>query len=99
MAIRSGARTCRRETSWPPSSSGSCGARITEGLRAHHRVRADSEGDKDRMKIDGGIGFNPAGVGEAAREVEALGYDGAWAAETGHDPFLPLALAAQAPEH
>jgi len=51
------------------------------------------------MKIDGGIGFNPAGVGEAAREVEALGYDGAWAAETGHDPFLPLAIAAQATEH
>src|ERR1022692_908043 len=51
------------------------------------------------MKIDGGIGFNPAGVGEAAREVEALGYDGAWTAETGHDPFLPLAIAAQATEH
>src|ERR1035437_1422792 len=99
MAIRSGARTCRRETSWPPSSSGSCGARITEGLRAHHRVGADSEGGKDRMKIDGGIGFNPAGVGEAAREVEGGGYDGAWAAETGHDPFLPLAIAAQATEH
>src|ERR1039457_1432286 len=51
------------------------------------------------MKIDGVIGFNPAGGGEAAREVETLGYDGAWTAETGHDPFLPLAIAAQATEH
>jgi probable F420-dependent oxidoreductase len=51
------------------------------------------------MKIDGGIGFSPGGVGEAAKRVEALGYDGAWTAETGHDPFLPLALAAEATEH
>ena len=50
------------------------------------------------MKIDGGIGFN-RGVGKAAKEVEALGYDGAWTAETGHDPFLPLAIAAQSTEH
>ncbi len=50
------------------------------------------------MKIDGGIGFSPSGIADAAREVEALGYDGAWAAETGHDPFLPLAIAAEATE-
>ena len=29
-----------------------------------------------------------------ARKVEALGYDGLWSAETQHDPFLPLAVAA-----
>jgi probable F420-dependent oxidoreductase len=52
------------------------------------------------MKIDGSIGVNPAGVtGDAAREVEALGYDGAWTAETTHDPFLPLAIAAAETEH
>jgi probable F420-dependent oxidoreductase len=51
------------------------------------------------MKIDGGFGFSPSGIGEAAKSVEALGYDGAWTAETGHDPFLPLAIAAQATEH
>jgi probable F420-dependent oxidoreductase len=51
------------------------------------------------VKIDGGIGFSREGVGEAAKAVEALGYDGAWSAETGHDPFLPLAIAAQATEH
>ncbi|MGH9007622.1 MAG: LLM class F420-dependent oxidoreductase [Acidimicrobiales bacterium] len=50
------------------------------------------------MKIDGGIGFNPTGGGAAAKDLEDLGYDGAWAAETGHDPFLPLAIAAQTTE-
>ena len=46
------------------------------------------------MKIDGGIGFDPSGVVDTARELEAAGYAGAWSAETSHDPFLPLALAA-----
>ena len=27
--------------------------------------------------------------------MEAAGYDGAWSAETGHDPFFPLLLAAE----
>lgn len=30
-----------------------------------------------------------------ARAVEALGFDGLWTAETAHNPFLPLALAAE----
>jgi len=30
-----------------------------------------------------------------AREAEALGVDGLWTAETRHDPFLPLAVAAE----
>jgi len=47
------------------------------------------------MRIDGGIGFDPAGVVEAARLAERVGYDGIWSAETSHDPFLPLALAAE----
>jgi len=47
------------------------------------------------MRIDGGIGFDPAGVIEAARLAEQVGYDGIWSAETSHDPFLPLALAAE----
>ncbi|HEV3281479.1 MAG TPA: LLM class F420-dependent oxidoreductase [Acidimicrobiales bacterium] len=50
------------------------------------------------MDVDGGIGFDPAGVVEAARLAEQVGYDGIWSAETSHDPFLPLALAAQATE-
>lgn len=34
----------------------------------------------------------------AAREAEAMGFAGLWTAETQHDPFLPLALAAAATE-
>lgn len=48
------------------------------------------------MRVDGGIGFDPAAVVESAQLAEAVGYDGIWSAETSHDPFLPLALAAQA---
>lgn len=35
-----------------------------------------------------------ATAGELFRELEAIGYDGAFSYETKHDPFLPLALAA-----
>ena len=47
------------------------------------------------MKVDGGIGFDLAGAGEAAKKAEAQGYDGVWSAETSHDPFFPLLLAAE----
>jgi probable F420-dependent oxidoreductase len=50
------------------------------------------------MKIDGGIGFDPTGIAEAAKRAEASGYDGVWAAETAHDPFLPIAIGASATE-
>jgi len=48
------------------------------------------------MKIDGGIGFSPAGVATEASTAEASGYDGVWSAETSHDPFLPIAIGAGA---
>jgi probable F420-dependent oxidoreductase len=48
------------------------------------------------MKIDGGIGFDPGGIAEAARLAEVSGYDGVWSAETSHDPFLPIAVGAGA---
>ena len=41
------------------------------------------------MKVDGGIPFELDAVADAARAAEAAGYDGAWAAETSHDAFLP----------
>ena len=48
------------------------------------------------MKIDGAIGFGDAGqVEKQAKRLEEAGYDGAWCPETGHDPFLTLALAAE----
>jgi probable F420-dependent oxidoreductase len=37
-----------------------------------------------------------SGVPDAARRLEAAGYDGGWTAEVSHDPFLPLAVAAVA---
>jgi len=47
------------------------------------------------MKVDGGIGTNLAKAGDQAREAEAAGYSGVWTAETSHDPFFPLLLAAE----
>ena len=48
-----------------------------------------------RVKIDGGIPNQLAQVAEAAGALEQQGYDGGWTAETSHDPFLPLLLAAE----
>jgi probable F420-dependent oxidoreductase len=46
------------------------------------------------VKVDAGLdGGKLGGVADAGRRLEAAGYDGAWCAEVGHDPFLPLAVA------
>ena len=57
------------------------------------------------MKIDAWIGLPEAsssnelaGVGDRAQRLEQDGYSGLLSAETSHDPFLPLALAAQQTE-
>jgi len=47
------------------------------------------------MQVDGGIGFDPSDAVKTARRAEEDGFDGLWCAETGHDPFLPLLLAAE----
>ena len=49
------------------------------------------------MKVDGGLGFGGStdGVGALAKLQEDKGYDGIWTAETSHDPFFPLLLAAE----
>jgi probable F420-dependent oxidoreductase len=47
------------------------------------------------MLVDGGIGSDLAKAAAAARGQEELGFDGLWAAETNHDPFLALTLAAE----
>jgi len=47
------------------------------------------------MKVDGGISFDTANSAQSARDAEAAGYDGAWTAETSHDPFLACLLAAE----
>lgn len=51
------------------------------------------------MKIDGGISFVLDSAARTAREAEEAGYTGAFTAETSHDPFLPLALAAEHTEN
>jgi len=48
------------------------------------------------MKVDGGLmTVDMRNAAKQARELEALGYDGLFTAETSHDPFLPLVLAAE----
>jgi probable F420-dependent oxidoreductase len=47
------------------------------------------------LKVDGGIPNRLSRVPEAACALERDGYDGGWAFETSHDPFLPLLLAAE----
>ena len=47
------------------------------------------------MKIDATVmTANLETIGSCARQVEDIGYDGLYTAETRHDPFLPLVLAA-----
>ena len=50
------------------------------------------------MKVDGGLGDGFGDIAAQARELEANGYDGAFTAEMGHDPFMPLAVAASVTE-
>lgn len=47
------------------------------------------------MKLDIGLAAKLMEVPAAARTAEENGFDALWSAETGHDPFLPLLLAAE----
>ncbi len=47
------------------------------------------------MKVDGGLGGSLQSMPEDARHLEEMGYSGIMSAETAHDPFFPLLLAAQ----
>ena len=50
------------------------------------------------MRVDGGLGMGSTKISDIAREAksqEERGYDGIWTAETSHDPFLPLTIAAE----
>ncbi len=47
------------------------------------------------MKVDGGIGNDLHLAPGQAQDLENKGYAGAWTAETSHDPFFPLLLAAE----
>ncbi|NNE11533.1 MAG: LLM class F420-dependent oxidoreductase [Ilumatobacter sp.] len=47
------------------------------------------------MKVDTSLQTPITNAGRRAAELEAAGYSGLWTAETAHDPFLPLAVAAE----
>ena len=47
------------------------------------------------MYVDGGIPADLTKAASTAQRLEADGYDGGWSAETNHDPFFPLVLAAE----
>jgi probable F420-dependent oxidoreductase len=47
------------------------------------------------MKVDASLNVPIQQAGQTAADLEAAGYSGGWTAETSHDPFLPLALAAE----
>lgn len=47
------------------------------------------------MKVETIIAADMAQAAAGAQRAEALGYDGVLTPETGHDPFLPLAIAAE----
>jgi len=47
------------------------------------------------MLVDRGIGFDTADTTVTAKQAEEDGFEGLWCEETGHDPFLPLLLAAE----
>ncbi len=51
------------------------------------------------MKVDAGLIAQLPNAAQAAVELESAGYSGVWTAETSHDPFLPLALAAAQTSH
>ncbi|ORV88313.1 LLM class F420-dependent oxidoreductase [Mycolicibacterium iranicum] len=47
------------------------------------------------LKVDAAVVSRLSHVPAAAETLERRGYDGCWTAEINHDPFLPLALAAE----
>jgi probable F420-dependent oxidoreductase len=52
------------------------------------------------VKVDRvGLAEGLPGAAKTAQDAEATGYDGLWSAETSHDPFFPLVLAAEHTEH
>jgi len=51
------------------------------------------------MKVDANLSGVLSEAGASAHQLETAGYSGIWTAETAHDPFLPLVLAAEHTEH
>ena len=82
MADRSGSGADRR------------GRSVSDGVNTVY-VRGNDR-EEAAMKVDTGVMAPSLGeIGPRARQLEELGYDGLLTAETGHDAFLPIALAAE----
>jgi len=47
------------------------------------------------LLVDVGLWSDIAETGPRVRELESIGYDGIYVPEAGHDPFLPIAIAAE----
>jgi probable F420-dependent oxidoreductase len=47
------------------------------------------------MRVDAGLWEDVTETAARARELESIGYDGLYVPETGRDPFLPVAIAAE----
>jgi probable F420-dependent oxidoreductase len=47
------------------------------------------------VKVDAAVAANMERIGAEAQRLEAIGYDGLRLAELNHDPFMPLAIAAE----
>jgi len=47
------------------------------------------------LLVDAGLWVDITDTANRARELEAIGYDGIYVPETGHDPFLPILTAAE----
>ncbi len=47
------------------------------------------------MKVDAFVAANMRGIAAEAQRLEAIGYDGLRLPELNHDPFMPLAIAAE----
>ena len=86
--------SCAPATSSPPRSSASCATRAradppdaTWGAGRRSTVVGHEGRRWHRKHLDK--------AGAQAAELESAGYSGGWTAETSHDPFLPLLLAAE----
>ncbi len=65
-------------------------------MRPAGRMEPHRLGQNGPMELDASIGFDTGlqDMGDLAARAEALGFGAIWTAETQHDPFLPLAVAA-----
>src|SRR6201986_4061576 len=70
------------------------GPKCRNASRSARFTGADVFGRRWRMQVDVRLSNILTSTAQTARDAQAAGYDGGWVGETAHDPFLPMALAA-----